>query len=100
MKCLVYDLDASGLFSSCKQFSGTGLCLYDNVNKLTRRRGPRPIPMAFGSNTDEAEVGVLLGERLYLGLDFGTSGARFALIDKRGTIHVEGKREYPHFMVC
>ncbi|KAL6270008.1 hypothetical protein ACE6H2_026919 [Prunus campanulata] len=54
--------------------------------------------MAFGSKTDEAEVGVLLGERLYLGMDFGTSGARFALIDKRGTIHAEGKREYPHFM--
>ncbi|XP_021827914.1 uncharacterized protein LOC110768478 isoform X2 [Prunus avium] len=87
-----------GLFSSWKQFSGTGLCLYDNVNKLTRRKGPRPIPMAFGSNTNEAEVGVSLGERLYLGMDFGTSGARFALIDKRGTIHAEGKREYPHFM--
>ncbi|BBH09342.1 xylulose kinase-1 [Prunus dulcis] len=87
-----------GLFSSWKQFSGTGLFLYDNANKLTKRRGPRPIPMAFGSNTDEAEVGVLLGERLYLGMDFGTSGARFALIDKRGTIHAEGKREYPHFM--
>ncbi|KAM5551590.1 hypothetical protein ABKV19_026438 [Rosa sericea] len=60
--------------------------------KLRRPRGPRP--MAFGSSRDEPEV----GERLYLGLDFGTSGARFAVIDKRGIIHAEGKREYPLFM--
>ncbi|KAL2927252.1 D-ribulose kinase, partial [Bienertia sinuspersici] len=34
-------------------------------------------------------------ERLYLGMDFGTSGARYALIDKQGLIHGEAKREYP-----
>lgn len=39
------------------------------------------------------------GERLYLGMDFGTSGARFALIDKHGTIHAEGNRNYPFFTV-
>lgn len=39
-----------------------------------------------------------IGERLYLGMDFGTSGARFALIDKQGNIHAEGKREYPEYM--
>lgn len=38
-------------------------------------------------------------ERLYLGMDFGTSGARYALIDKQGQIHAEGKREYPLYMV-
>ncbi|KAE8819400.1 Xylulose kinase [Hordeum vulgare] len=32
---------------------------------------------------------------LYLGIDFGTSGARYALIDKQGAIHAEGKRTYP-----
>ncbi|VAH01422.1 unnamed protein product [Triticum turgidum subsp. durum] len=32
---------------------------------------------------------------LYLGIDFGTSGARYALIDKQGAIHSEGKRTYP-----
>ncbi|XP_057544682.1 D-ribulose kinase [Amaranthus tricolor] len=37
-------------------------------------------------------------ERLYLGMDFGTSGARYALIDKQGQIHAEGKREYPLYM--
>ncbi|XP_038902243.1 D-ribulose kinase isoform X1 [Benincasa hispida] len=35
------------------------------------------------------------GNRLYLGMDFGTSGARFALIDKEGDVCAEGKREYP-----
>ncbi|KAM7262958.1 hypothetical protein ACFE04_000641 [Oxalis oulophora] len=34
-------------------------------------------------------------QRLYLGMDFGTSGARFALIDKQGLIHAQGKSEYP-----
>lgn len=32
---------------------------------------------------------------LYLGIDFGTSGARYALIDKQGAIHSQGKRTYP-----
>ncbi|KAJ1288315.1 hypothetical protein BS78_02G079800 [Paspalum vaginatum] len=31
---------------------------------------------------------------LYLGIDFGTSGARYALIDEQGAIHSEGKRAY------
>lgn len=39
------------------------------------------------------------GKRLYLGMDFGTSGARFALIDKEGAVCAEGKREYPLFKV-
>lgn len=39
------------------------------------------------------------GEKLYLGMDFGTSGARYALIDKEGKMHAEGKREYPLYMV-
>lgn len=39
------------------------------------------------------------GKKLYLGLDFGTSGARYALIDNEGSIHAEGKREYPLYMV-
>ncbi|GMY05702.1 D-ribulose kinase isoform X1, partial [Fagus crenata] len=51
--------------------------------------------MIFASNEGKPEVGLEVGDRLYLGLDFGTSGARFALIDKRGTIHAQGKREYP-----
>lgn len=55
--------------------------------------------MIFASREGNPEVGLQVGERLYLGMDFGTSGARFALIDKRGTIHAEGKREYPLYKV-
>lgn len=38
-------------------------------------------------------------EKLYLGMDFGTSGARFTVIDEQGEIKAQGKREYPPFMV-
>lgn len=48
-----------------------------------------------GSNKDDGEVSGQVGHRLYLGMDFGTSGARFVLIDKQGTIQAQGKREYP-----
>ncbi|KAJ6906216.1 hypothetical protein NC652_023846 [Populus alba x Populus x berolinensis] len=51
--------------------------------------------MALAGNK---ESDILAGERLYLGMDFGTSGARYALIDKQGIIHSEGKREYPVFV--
>ncbi|CAN1125216.1 D-ribulose kinase [Linum perenne] len=34
-------------------------------------------------------------ERLYLGMDFGTSGARYALVNKQGKLHSQGKRDYP-----
>ncbi|XP_059654086.1 D-ribulose kinase [Cornus florida] len=45
-----------------------------------------------------ASIDLEVGERLYLGMDFGTSGARYALIDKEGAICAEGKREYPLYM--
>jgi sugar (pentulose or hexulose) kinase len=45
-----------------------------------------------------SDMEVNVGGRLYLGMDFGTSGARFAVIDKEGTKLAEGKREYPLFM--
>lgn len=52
------------------------------------------------SNNGSRNAVVPLGEkRLYLGMDFGTSGARFAIIDKEGAVHAEGKREYPCIMV-
>ncbi|KAI4297651.1 hypothetical protein L6164_037533 [Bauhinia variegata] len=69
------------------QFSGTWLC------KSVRK--PRVRAMSIGSVKGNQEKGLEVGERLYLGLDFGTSGARFALIDKGGTIKAEAKREYP-----
>lgn len=34
-------------------------------------------------------------QRLYLGIDFGTSGARYALIDDQGNLCSERKRAYP-----
>ncbi|KAF9676070.1 hypothetical protein SADUNF_Sadunf09G0100200 [Salix dunnii] len=64
----------------------------DKLYKIVSK--PRLI-MALASNE---EGGIRAGERLYLGMDFGTSGARYALIDKQGTIHSEGKREYPVLM--
>lgn len=55
--------------------------------------------MVVGCNIENQEMGFQASERLYLGMDFGTSGARYALIDKQGTIHAEGKKEYPNCMV-
>ncbi|XP_026449616.1 D-ribulose kinase-like isoform X3 [Papaver somniferum] len=34
-------------------------------------------------------------ENLFLGMDFGTSGARYVIIDKQGIIYAERKRDYP-----
>ncbi|KAF6160537.1 hypothetical protein GIB67_019477 [Kingdonia uniflora] len=45
--------------------------------------------MAFGISKDSDT------QKLYLGMDFGTSGARYAVIDEHGLIHAEGKRDYP-----
>ncbi|XP_056160938.1 D-ribulose kinase isoform X1 [Syzygium oleosum] len=64
--------------------------LFNSATKTKPRRGMT----ARGSIGMNPEI----GERLYLGMDFGTSGARFALIDKQGNIHAEGKREYPEYM--
>jgi sugar (pentulose or hexulose) kinase len=47
-------------------------------------------------NSNKKEID---GERLYLGLDFGTSGARFAIIDIGGAIQAEAKRNYPLYPV-
>ncbi|KAM6581499.1 hypothetical protein CsatA_005273 [Cannabis sativa] len=67
------------------------------VSKLRPRF--RAMSDGIGSSKVDLKLGPSsVGERLYLGMDFGTSGARFALIDKQGTIHAEGKREYPLYM--
>ncbi|XP_023755879.1 D-ribulose kinase [Lactuca sativa] len=47
---------------------------------------------------ENSSTDVEIGERLYLGMDFGTSGARYAIIDKEGIIHSEGKKDYPLFL--
>ncbi|KAM6554777.1 hypothetical protein CsatB_015539 [Cannabis sativa] len=62
---------------------------------------PRFRAMSHGISSSKVDLKLgpsSVGVRLYLGMDFGTSGARFALIDKQGTIHAEGKREYPLYM--
>lgn len=51
----------------------------------------RPIFAKFGVEIDSEK-------KLYLGMDFGTSGARYSLIDREGNIHAQGKREYLLYM--
>ncbi|WRX13696.1 Carbohydrate kinase [Theobroma cacao] len=70
----------------------TGPC-ENSVEKSARLK-----TMVVGCKKENQEVVFQASERLYLGMDFGTSGARFALIDKQGTIHAEGKRQYPQYM--
>ncbi|KAI9123994.1 hypothetical protein K1719_005294 [Acacia pycnantha] len=70
--------------------SGNRLC------STSRKR--REIVMSLGSNKERPEVVVQSGDQgLYLGLNFGTSGARFSAIDKNGTIQAEAQREYPWY---
>ncbi|KAL5713397.1 D-ribulose kinase [Ranunculus cassubicifolius] len=45
--------------------------------------------------TEVINMSLLSSEKLYMGMDFGTSGARYALIDNQGNIHAQGKRTYP-----
>ncbi|XP_042507359.1 D-ribulose kinase isoform X2 [Macadamia integrifolia] len=47
---------------------------------------------------EDALPRVQASPQLYLGMDFGTSGARFALIDEKGTIHAQGKKDYPQHL--
>ena len=83
--------DASESNDALNMLSGNGL--------FTKVRKQRAVSMSLGDNKKNPEVGFGAGERLYLGLDFGTSGARFAIIDKGGTIQAEAKREYPPYKV-
>lgn len=92
-------IDGPGFYTSRKVFSESGL-MYGAASRPIPISRPRPRTMTtLCSKKEDPKVDLPVGERLYLGLDFGTSGARFALIDKQGTIHAEGKREYPLYMV-
>ena len=88
-------IEASGFYSLRKVFSESGL--YGAVT--VRKPRTRPRVMAFCRDKDDSKVDLPVGDRLYLGMDFGTSGARFAIIDRQGTIQGEGKREYPPYKV-
>lgn len=78
------------------------------MKKLISRTGqllvnedqPRAKIMTFGSSgKDGGDVPLEACEQLFLGMDFGTSGARYAVIDTDGTIRAEGKRDYPLYLV-
>lgn len=60
-------------------------------NFLSRIKRHTVVKMSSKGSLDEEFQG---RKRLYLGIDFGTSGARYALIDKQGIVHSEGKRTY------
>lgn len=68
---------------------------FGGISCITATKAQARMMMNPGSNKDDGEVSGQVGHRLYLGMDFGTSGARFVLIDKQGTIQAQGKREYP-----
>lgn len=78
------------LFQSPKQ---SGCCSSKSVPLRPRTRLYRNRAMG---DSDRSGNGL---EKLYLGMDFGTSGARFTVIDDQGMIRAEGKREYPPFMI-
>ncbi|KAL1563961.1 D-ribulose kinase [Salvia divinorum] len=67
---------------------------YNALNKSE----PSMIIMRARGGRVNIDVDVEEGEKLYLGMDFGTSGARYALINTEGKIRAEGKREYPLYM--
>ncbi|XP_074275446.1 D-ribulose kinase isoform X3 [Silene latifolia] len=92
-------LHSSTLFPSSfhqqgKKFVGRKDCV-----PLNNRARKMSVSSLMG-NLEKGKNGGLGGEdeKLYLGLDFGTSGARYALIDKHGLIKAEAKREYPLYM--
>lgn len=62
-------------------------------------KSKKGMPIHCKSNVGKGGSDIDAGKHLYLGMDFGTSGARYALIDKEGYIHGEGKREYPRIIV-
>ncbi|XP_027909550.1 D-ribulose kinase [Vigna unguiculata] len=69
-------------------------------NNKVRKQRVASMSMSLGNqkNQNAEEASVREGERLYLGFDFGTSGARFAIIDKDDAIRAEAKREYPLYL--
>lgn len=78
-------------YSSRKSISRGSIC---NVYKKSEP-GINSLRTIAKSNM---EIDIEVSEKLYLGMDFGTSGARYALIDDERSIRAEGKREYPLYM--
>ncbi|KAL8228863.1 hypothetical protein R6Q57_013763 [Mikania cordata] len=92
--------------SSKKSISTTGFC-NNIVDKSKARSGMQPDKITYRSESRRGMVfqrsnwkasSITYVEdvaKLYMGMDFGTSGARYAIIDKEGVICSEGKRNYP-----
>ncbi|XP_013712060.1 D-ribulose kinase isoform X1 [Brassica napus] len=89
-----FQISSFALFQSPKQRE----CCSSRSVTLTRTRlyRNRSGLRVMGDSVDRSGGNGL--EKLYLGMDFGTSGARFTVIDEQGVIRAEGKREYPPFM--
>ncbi|KAL3515110.1 hypothetical protein ACH5RR_022012 [Cinchona calisaya] len=69
-----------------------------SVFKIGHKSKSKQAMVTIRNSKENADVDFEVGKRLYMGMDFGTSGARYTLIDEDGNIHAEGKREYPLFM--
>ncbi|KAK9113029.1 hypothetical protein Scep_020548 [Stephania cephalantha] len=85
-----------GSYSRSRNYVGRTRILRDNLSiKCGRMVGV----CAFDDRKQLGEFGgVQDGGELYLGMDFGTSGARYAVIDERKRVRAEGKMEYPQLM--
>ncbi|KAM1130487.1 hypothetical protein TB2_045117 [Malus domestica] len=81
-----------GMFNPRTEFSRNGLCngvKNEQARPRWRPRGPT-VPMVVRAVMMKLKWVFQFGvERLYLGMELGTSGARFALIEMQGTIYVE-----------
>lgn len=92
--CSCFPFPNTRLHTSKKLIISSGSVFTIGHNKSISKQ-----PMAtFRNSKKDANADFEVGKRLYLGMDFGTSGARYALIDEQGNILAEGKREYSLFM--
>nr|GLL23629.1 uncharacterized protein LOC109161468 [Ipomoea trifida] len=82
-------------YSPKRTLSGKSNSRFSNLHILDK---PRPRTVISMNSKVDSVADSQAGKRLYLGMDFGTSGARFALIDDDGNMRAEGKREYPLYM--
>ncbi|CAI9103732.1 OLC1v1002270C1 [Oldenlandia corymbosa var. corymbosa] len=102
MVATLYSSSSSAFPLPLHQFSHPKqrLCSSEKLRILGKRSNSK-LPMitsSYRDSKDGTNADIESGKWLYLGMDFGTSGARYAVIDKEGNINAEGKREYPLFM--
>ncbi|KAJ8450923.1 hypothetical protein Cgig2_032548 [Carnegiea gigantea] len=68
------------------------------LDRQIHRMRARSVSSSMGSLESGSIGDSNVKKRLYLGMDFGTSGARHALIDKQGQIQAQAKRQYPLYL--